>query len=703
MGESENGKSRTIKIALAGNPNAGKTTIFNNLTGMHQHVGNYPGVTVEKKEGFLHYKGYDFVIVDLPGIYGLSAHSLDEIVARNYIVEEKPDVVIDVLDASNLERNFYLAVQLLELHVPLILALNMADMAQKKGMKINKERLSVLTGVPIVLTVATRQVVMNDLLDAAIKLVESKAVPMRARIHYGREVDRQIEIVMQFIKRAPEIARLYPPRWLAIKLLEQDAVVIQTISERPQGKLLLEAAGKSSALLKALFKEDPETLIAERRYGFISGACDEAVTLDYERRHDVSDMIDTILLNRLLGLPIFLALIWLVFRFVFWASAPFERGIEYLFILLGRGVGSLFSPESPARSLIVEGVIGGVGSVLVFIPVIYILFFILSFLEDSGYLARSAFLMDKFMHKIGLHGRSFIPMLLGFGCSLPAIMATRSIEDEKDRLATMLAVPFMSCGARLPIYVLFIGAFFPEHQAGNVLFIIYLVGIAVGIAMAWFLRRFLLKGPTAPFVMELPPYRIPTMKAMLIHVWERGYLYLQKAGTVILAGCVIMWILSHLPWQSPRIENPNWETTRLERSYAGKLGKAIMPVFHPAGLYDWRLGVGFVGGFFAKEIVVSTLGTLYAVGEGGGEKNPSLRSALQNVRKADGSPLYTPLSALAAMIFFLLYLPCISTVAIIRRESNSWRWPAFAVVHTIVTAWVVAVLVFQAGRLLGLG
>ena len=320
-----------------------------------------------------------------------------------------------------------------------------------------------------------------------------------------------------------------------------------------------------------------------------------------------------------------------------------------------------------------------------------------------GAMARSAFLMDKFMHKIGLHGRSFIPMLLGFGCSLPAIMATRSIEDEKDRLATMLAVPFMSCGARLPIYVLFIGAFFPEHQAGNVLFIIYLVGIAVGIAMAWFLRRFLLKGPTAPFVMELPPYRIPTMKAMLIHVWERGYLYLQKAGTVILAGCVIMWFLSHLPWQSPQIENPNWETTRLERSYAGKLGKAIMPVFHPAGLYDWRLGVGFVGGFFAKEIVVSTLGTLYAVGEGGGEKNPSLRSALQNARKADGSPLYAPLSALAAMIFSLLYIPCISTVAIIRRESNSWRWPAFAVVHTIVTAWVVAVIVFQAGRLLGLG
>lgn len=702
MGETENGKSKTIKVALAGNPNAGKTTIFNNLTGMRQHVGNYPGVTVEKKEGMLQYKGYDFIIFDLPGIYGLSAHSLDEIVARNFIVEEKPDVVIDVVDASNLERNLYLAVQLMELSAPLILALNMADMAQKKGMEIDKEKLSVLMGVPIVLTVATRQIAMNDLLDAAIGLVESKAVPVRTRIHYGREVDRQIEIAMQFINRDPELSHLYPPRWLAIKLLEQDAEVTRFIGSRPQGRMILDAAGKSSALLKAFFKEDPETLIAERRYGFISGACDEAVRRNYEHRHDVSDMIDTILLNRLLGLPIFLALIWLVFRFVFWASAPLERGIEYLFMLLGRGVGSFFSPESPVRSLIVEGIIGGVGSVLVFIPVIYILFFILSFLEDSGYLSRSAFLMDKFMHKIGLHGRSFIPMLLGFGCSLPAIMATRTIEDEKDRLATMLAVPFMSCGARLPIYVLFIGAFFPDNQAGNVLFIIYLVGIGVGIAMAWFLRRFLLSGPTAPFVMELPPYRIPTLKAMLLHVWERGVLYLQKAGTVILAGCIIMWFLSHLPWQPPRAGDRNHETTRLEQSYAGKLGKAIIPLFHPAGLYDWRLGVGFVGGFFAKEIVVSTLGTLYAVSGGPGENNLSLRSALRNAQKGDGSPLYTPLAALAAMIFSLLYLPCISTVAIIRRETNSWRWPAFAVVHTILTAWIAAVLIFQAGRLLGL-
>jgi ferrous iron transport protein B len=694
--------SRNIKVALAGNPNAGKTTVFNNLTGLRQHVGNYPGVTVEKKEGFLNYRGYDFIIVDLPGIYGLSASSIDQIVARNFIVEEKPDVVIDVIDASNLERNLYLAVQLMELGAPLILALNMADMAQKQGLSIDAEKLSTLLGVPIIMTVATRRGAMQDILDSAIRLTESKSVPVRTRIHYGREVDHQIAWTSEAVLKDPALSSQYPARWISIKLLEQDAEVLKRVKESPFASTILDAVEKSTEAISRLFGDDPETIIAERRYIFISGACEEAVHRSFEQRHDTSDMIDTILLNRLLGLPIFLLLTWLTFKFVFYASEPMEVAIEGFFGFLGRAVGGILPAASPIRSLIVDGIIGGVGSVLVFIPVIYLLFFAMSFLEDSGYLARAAFLMDKFMHKIGLHGRSFIPMLLGFGCSLPAIMATRTIEDERDRLTTILVIPFMSCGARLPIYVLFIGAFFPEAQAGNILFLIYLTGIFVAVIMAWILRRYLLRGPAAPFVMELPPYRIPTLRGILVHMWERGAVYLKKAGTVILAGAVIMWFLSNFPWYPDVANNRNGEMKRMELSYAGRIGKAIMPVFHPSGIHDWRLGVGFVGGFLAKEIVVTTLGTLYAAGEGEGEHNLSLRESLRTAVRQDGAPMYTPLIAFSVMVLFLLYLPCIATVAIIRRETNSWRWPIFTILYTIAVAWVASFLVYQGGKFLGL-
>jgi len=694
--------SRNIKLALAGNPNAGKTTIFNNLTGLRQHVGNYPGVTVEKKEGFLNYRGYEFTIVDLPGIYGLSASSIDQIVARNFIVDEKPDAVIDVIDASNLERNLYLAVQLLELGAPLILAFNMADMAQKQGLSIDADKLSTLLGVPVIMTVATRCVAMQDILDSAIRLIESKSVPVRTRIHYGREVDRQIARITDAVLKDPELSTKYPAQWISIKLLEQDAEVLKRVKESPFAPAILDAVEKSSEAIRGLFGDDPETIIAERRYSFISGTCEEAVRRSFEQRHDISDMIDTILLNRLLGLPIFLLLTWLMFKFVFYASEPMESAIEGFFGLLGKWIGGLLPPASPIRSLIVDGIIGGVGSVLVFIPVIYLMFFAMSLMEDSGYLARAAFLMDNFMHKIGLHGRSFIPMLLGFGCSLPAIMATRTIEDERDRLTTILVIPFMSCGARLPIYVLFIGAFFPEAQAGNILFLIYLIGIFVAIIMAWILRRYLLRGPAAPFVMELPPYRIPTIRATLVHIWERGAVYLKKAGTVILAGAIIMWFISNFPWHPNYPDNRNGEMKRMEMSYAGRIGKVIMPVFHPSGIYDWRLGVGLVGGFFAKEIVLTTLGTLYAAGEGEGEHNISLRESLHTTVRQDGTPLYTPLIAFSVIVFFLLYLPCISTVAIIRRETNTWRWPIFAILYTFAVAWVASFLIYQGGRLLGL-
>jgi len=713
---------KKITIALAGNPNSGKTTIFNNLTGARQHVGNYPGVTVEKKEGFFEYRDCRITVVDLPGTYSLTAHSLDEIVARNFIVEEKPDVVIDVVDASNLERNLYLAIQLIELGVPLILALNMADIAEKKGMKIDAQKLSELLGVPIVMTVATKKLAMKELLKQIFLVHQGKSPLVRASIRYGREIEKQLSRITEKFHEIKEAGKLYSPRWIALKVLEQDAEVIKMLKTHPGGDAVLEMEEKSAAYIRGIFGDDPEVIIAERRYGFISGACDEAVKRNFEIRHDTSDRIDMVLLNRVLGLPIFFLLIWLTFKFVFQLSIPFMRAIEFILRLLGTGVARLLPEGSAIQSLVVDGVIGGVGSVLVFIPVIYLLYFALSFLEDSGYLARAAFLMDKFMHKIGLHGRSFIPMLLGFGCNLPGIMATRTIEDENDRLTTLLIIPFMSCGARLPIYILFIGAFFPEKDAGNVLFSLYILGILVAVILGKLFRRYLFMGRSAPFVMELPPYRMPTLKGLLIHMWERGILYLKKAGSLIFVGCVIMWFLSNFPWNPELSRDYNTlikkagenreainslrkQKTRekMEKSLAGRVGKALVPALKPLGMDDWRLGVGLLGGFFAKEIVVATMGTLYAVEEQGGQEITTLGNALKKARRKDGTPFYNPLVAYTAMIFCLLYLPCFATVAIIKKETNSWKWPTFTIIYTVGIAWLISFLIFQGGSLLGLG
>lgn len=713
---------KKITIALAGNPNSGKTTIFNNLTGARQHVGNYPGVTVEKKEGYLKYRGRQLTIVDLPGTYSLTAHSLDEIVARNYIVEEKPDVVIGIVDASNLERNLYLAVQIMELGAPLVLALNMADLAEKKGLNIDKKKLGELLGVPIVMTVATKKIAMNELLDQAIDLYEGRFPLVRPSIRYGREIEKQLSGLENIIANKGEAAGNYSARWVALKILEQDAEVIKTLQEMPRAWEIAKFAEKSRLYLRKIFGDDPEVIIAERRYGFISGACDEAVKKNFEIRHDTSDMIDMILLNRLLGLPIFFVLIWLTFKMVFYFSRPPMKVLEIILAAFGQWAGRMLPEGSAIQSLVVDGVIGGVGSVLVFLPVIYLLYFALSILEDTGYMARAAFLMDKFMHKIGLHGRSFIPMLLGFGCNLPGIMATRTIEDEHDRLTTLLVIPFMSCGARLPIYILFIGAFFPEKLEGNVLFSIYMIGIMTAIIVGMLFRKYLFKGQTGPFVMELPPYRMPTMKALLIHMAERGGLYLKKAGTIIFAGCVIMWFLSSFPW-NPRYSKDykasiqdaegNRELIgklererafeKMEKSYAGSLGEILVPVFRPLGFRDWRLGVGLVGGVFAKEIVVASLGTLYAAGGEEGEANLSLRDEIRRARSPDGTPSYTPLVAYSVMIFCLLYLPCFATLAVIKKETNSWRWPIFTVFYTIGIAWAASFIVYQGGRIIGLG
>ena len=713
--------SKKLTVALAGNPNSGKTTIFNNLTGTRQHVGNYPGVTVEKKEGRLEYKSYDINVVDLPGTYSLTAYSIDEIVARNFVVEEKPDVVIDIIDASNLERNLYLATQLMELGVPLILAFNMSDIAEKQGLLIDKDRLSELLGVPIVFTVATRKQGMNELLDEIIKLVEGRTELRRTMVGYGRELQEELTKIENILVKDKDLIQKYPPRWLAVKLLENDSEVVEKIKESPCSREILEATKKSAAHLRGILGDTPEAIIADSRYGFIGGACSEAVEKTFEVRHTISDKIDKILVNRILGLPVFLGLMWLVFKFTFKLSEPLMGWVESGQEWLGNLFSGLLPAGGPVQSLVVDGIIGGVGSVLVFVPIIFLLFLAMALLEDSGYMARAAFIMDRLMHKIGLHGRSFIPMLLGFGCNLPAIMATRTIEDRKDRLVTILVNPFMSCGARLPVYVLFIGAFFPERIAGQVLFSLYVLGAMAAILTAKVFKKYLFKGEAAPFVMELPLYRIPTVKGLLIHMWERGAVYLKKAGTIIFAGCVLIWFLSNFPWEPKyskdydtlieqargngelinQLENEK-AFEKLEESYAGRLGRTIAPIFRPLGFDDWKISVGLVGGFIAKEIVVGTLGTLHSVGEAG-EESQSLRQALQNETRPDGSKLYNPLVAYSLMVFALLYIPCIATIAVIKRETNSWRWPIFAAFYTTTFAWTASLVIYQGGRFLGLG
>ncbi|MEW6686614.1 MAG: ferrous iron transport protein B [Candidatus Edwardsbacteria bacterium] len=713
--------SKKLTIALAGNPNSGKTTVFNNLTGARQHVGNYPGVTVEKKEGNLKYSDYEINVVDLPGTYSLTAYSIDEIVARNFIVEEKPDVVIDIIDASNLERNLYLATQFMELGVPLVLAFNMSDVAEKQGLLIDKDRLSELLGSPIVFTVATKKKGMDELLNEAIKLAEDKTKLREITVGYGKELQEEITKLENILIKDKVLIQKYPSRWLATKLLENDNEVRKKIEESSYSSEILAQVEKSTHHLQGIFGDTPEAIIADRRYGFISGACSEAVKRSYEVRHTLSDKIDNILINRILGLPIFLGLMWLVFKFTFKLSEPLMGWVEAGQEWLGNFVGRFLLEGSALQSLVVDGIIGGVGSVLIFVPIIFLLFLAIALLEDSGYMARAAFIMDRLMHKIGLHGRSFIPMLLGFGCNLPAIMATRTIEDRKDRFVTILVNPFISCGARLPVYTLLIGAFFSERIAGNVLFSLYIVGIVMAIIMAKIFRRFLFKGPAAPFVMELPPYRMPTIKGLLIHMWERGVVYLKKAGTIIFAGCVLVWFLSNFPW-SPKYSK-DYDTLieqaegseelvtqlenekafeKLEKSYAGRLGKTIAPVFKPLGFDDWRVSVGLVGGFIAKEIVVGTLGTLHSVGEAD-EESESLRESLQNQSRPDGNKMYNPLVAYALMVFVLLYIPCVATIAVIKRETNSWRWPTFAAFYTTAVAWIMAFIIYQGGKLLRLG
>ncbi|TEB07828.1 Ferrous iron transport protein B [Pelotomaculum schinkii] len=674
---------KQIVVALAGNPNSGKTTIFNSLTGAHQHVGNWPGVTVEKKEGQLVSEGKVIRVVDLPGTYSLGAYSEDEAVARDYILFEKPDVVINIIDATNLERNLYLTTQLLEMGSNLVIALNMSDELKAKQIDINAARFSELLGVPAIRTVGTRGQGTKELVAQALQAAGNKN-PRVVQINYGKEVETELAALEQDILSNRQLVENFAPRWLAVKVLEGDQGVLKSLAKYPGLERLLARRAEAVKRLEGLLGEDIESLLADKRYGFIGGLAKEVMTRRQttEERLSRSDKIDRIVTNRYLGIPIFLFAMWAIFQFTFTVGDPFIGWIETFFEWFGGVTGAwLESAGMPGllMSLIVDGIIGGVGSVLVFIPNIFLLFFAISLLEDSGYMARAAFIMDRLMHALGLHGKSFIPLLIGFGCNVPAVMATRTLENKRDRLITILITPLMSCTARLPVYILFAGAFFTANQ-GLVIFSLYLLGLALAILMGMLFKRFLFKGETSHFVMELPPYRVPTLKSTFIHMWEKGSSFIRKAGTIIFAVVVLVWALSNLP---VGVEYASQD------SILGWIGSFVAPIFKPAGFGTWEAAVALVFGILAKEVVVGTLGVIYGAEEAG------LTAAIAQA--------WTPLSAYAFMVMTLLYIPCAAVIGTIKRETNSWTWTAFAVAYTLVLGWLMAVLVYQFGRLLGLG
>lgn len=687
---------KQITVALAGNPNSGKSSVFNMLTGARQHVGNYPGVTVEKKEGVCTHGDTQMAVVDLPGTYSLTAYSTEELIARNYILEQTPDVVVDVVDASNLERNLYLATQVMEMNVPLVLAFNMSDLARRRGLEFDLDQLSKLLGARIVPTVGNKGQGRTALLEAIVETARDAGAERRHRVYYGGEIEEELTRIQEEIDKSErQLAHKYGSRWVAVKLLEQDDDVIAKVQHRET----LEIVGRSAEHLRSIFGDEPEIVMADRRYGFISGACQETIRSSVERRHDVSDTIDAVVTNRILGLPIFLLLMYVVFFLTFKVGSYPMGWLEEFFGWLGTTIYSAWPGSSATwlRSLIVDGVIGGVGGVLVFLPNILLLFMAIALLEDSGYMARAAFAMDRIMHKIGLHGKSFIPMLIGFGCSVPAIMATRILENRRSRLTTIMVIPLMSCGARLTIYALFIPAFFPTRWQGPVLWLVYIIGIVLGIVAAKILRLTVFRGETMPFVMELPPYRVPTSKGVLVHTWHRGWMYVRKAGTIILGLSIVLWFAMNFPKPSPEalrdLDEQQARQVSLQHSVVGRVGQVIEPVMRPLG-FDWKIDTALIGAIAAKELFVSQLGIIYAVGSAD-EDAPDLRAQLG----AD----YTPLTGFCVMLFCLISAPCVATTAMTRQETASWRWALFQFLGLTVLAYTVTFAVYQIGRALAGG
>ncbi len=717
------GKRRTINVALVGNPNCGKTSLFNIASGAHEHVGNYSGVTVDAKEGFFDFQGYHFRIVDLPGTYSLSAYTPEELYVRKHIIEETPDVIINVVDSSNLERNFYLTTQLIDMNVRMVIALNMYDELEASGNKLDYTQLSQLIGVPMVPTVCRRGEGVDKLFHVIIGIYEGgdflsqkgeirseiledlrdwhktyvpdhefgshkeeedarpRGYMRHIHINHGPELERSIEEVKKAISQNEDIRHKYSTRFLSIKLLENDKEIENFISTLPNGKEIIAIRNKETLRIRKVMNEDSEQAITDAKYGFITGALKETFTDNHLEKEQTTRVIDSIVTHRIWGYPIFFLFLYIMFEGTFVLGDYPMQGIEWLVDQLGNLIRNNMA-EGPLKDLLIDGIIGGVGGVIVFLPNILILYFFISILEDSGYMARAAFIMDKIMHRMGLHGKSFIPLIMGFGCNVPAIMATRTIEDRKSRLITMLVNPLMSCSARLPIYLVMIGAFFP-NCASFMLLCIYTAGILLAVIMARIFSKFLVKGEDSPFVMELPPYRMPTSKSIMRHTWEKGAQYLKKMGGIIMIASIIIWFLGYYP-QHDAYENV---AEQQENSYIGQIGKAIEPVIKPLG-FDWKLGIGLISGVGAKELVVSTLGVLYT-NEGD----------VENVNLSNRIPI-TPLVALAYMLFVLIYFPCIATFAAIKQESGSWKWAIFAAGYTTGLAWLVAFTVFQIGSII---
>ncbi len=715
-------KGKIINVALIGNPNCGKTSLFNFASGAHEHVGNYSGVTVDAKEGVFTQNGYTFRIVDLPGTYSLSAYTPEELYVRRHLVQEQPDVVINVVDASNLERNLYLTTQLIDMDVRMVIALNMYDDLEKSGNKFDHESLAGMIGVPIIPTISKTGFGIEALFNRVISVYEETDPILRhVHVNYGDTLEKYINALRKMLKRNGTVDKTYSKRYLAIKLLENDKEVKQYVQSLPETKPILETCSQYSQQLEEMLKEDTETALTNARYGFISGALRETFVANKIKEVSSTQIIDLFVTHKVLGFPIFIFFMWFMFEATFKLGEYPMQWIEWGVEQIGNFVRN-FMPEGPLKDLLVDGIIGGVGGVIVFLPNILILYLFISFMEDSGYMARAAFIMDKIMHKMGLHGKSFIPLVMGFGCNVPAIMATRTIESRNSRMITMLINPLMSCSARLPVYVLLTGAFFAEN-ASTVLLLMYSSGILLAVIVAKLFKRFLFSKEDVPFVMELPPYRMPTSKSILIHMWEKAKQYLHKMGGIILIASILIWFLGYFPRETEQgkiyesqIEHVNSSNTLSEKektetvtelnrlknmehqqnSYIGRIGQAIQPALAPLG-FDWKISVSLLSGMAAKEVVVSTLSVLYT---GDSEDSQTLPERLQADKDKEGNPVFTPLVALSMMLFVLIYFPCVATVIAIVNESKSWKWGAFVIAYTCTLAWVVSFTVYQLGSIL---
>jgi len=719
-------KQKLINVALVGNPNSGKTSLFNYISKSNEHVGNYSGVTVAAKEGFFQSQGYKFRIVDLPGTYSMSSYSPEELYVRHHVVENTPDIIINVVDASNLERNLYLTTQLIDMNVPMVIALNMYDELEKSGSKLDHLLLSKLLGVPIIPTVSKTGFGIDTLFHVAINLYEGcnffnsngeinpelflkefehhpqhkhehpegKEHPMiyevfrHIHINHGPELESAISCIQAVIQKEESVRAKFSTRFLAIKLLEGDKEIEQIVRKFENGEEILRVRDTEEKRIFSLSKEDTESLITNAKYGFIAGALRETFTESEEEVRKETRIIDYFVTHKVFGFPIFFLFLWIMFECTFRLGKYPMSWLESL-IRWGSSALNAQMADGMLKDLLIDGIIGGVGGVIVFLPNILILYLFISFMEDSGYMARAAFIMDRVMHKMGLHGKSFIPLIMGFGCNVPAIMGTRIIENRNSRMITMLIIPFMSCGARLPIYLLFVGIFFPEHGS-LVLLSLYLFGILTGVLVSKFLRKFIFKEEETPFVLELPPYRMPTLQAVIIHVWDKTKQYLKKMGGIILVASIIIWFLGYFPRNTENQEVRN-------QTYIEQLGHLTEPMIRPLG-FTWEMGVSLISGVVAKETIISTLGVLY----NNDTETVSLSERLKTVRNNAGELVYTPLVAFCFMLFVLLYFPCIASLVAIKNESGGWKWAITALFYTCALAWVVTFAVYQAGRFLGL-